>query len=89
MEKSTVPSLGSEWQLHLAANKPATRVDVDELTTELVSMGVSANKIDKAVQRLRRKLHPHLSSPLNQWYSLMSKDDNNKVVKLRQPPVTA
>jgi len=55
MQKSTTSAVGNEWQLDFAANKPATRVDVDELKTELVKMGMSAEKIDKAIAKVSKK----------------------------------
>jgi len=60
MQKSTSFLIGSEWQFDFAANKPATRVDVDELKTELVKMGVSAKKIDEAITAVGKKATPAL-----------------------------
>ena len=60
MTKATTTLIGSDWQFDFAANKPATRVDVDQLRTELVKMGVSAKKIDEAIKAVEKKATPAL-----------------------------
>ena len=60
MEKALTAVVGNEWQLHFVANKPATRVDVDELRTELVRIGINADKIDKAIAKVSKKATPAL-----------------------------
>jgi len=60
MTKATANTVGNEWQLDFAANKPATRVDVDELRTELIKMGFNADKIDKAITKVSKKATPAL-----------------------------
>jgi len=60
MEKSTTSTVGNEWQLDFAANKPATRVSVDELRTELIRCGIKAKTIDEAIKKVEKKATPAL-----------------------------
>jgi len=60
MQKATDNLVGNEWQFDFAANKPATRVDVDELRTELVKRGVSVSTIDAAIKKVEKKATPAL-----------------------------
>ena len=55
MQKATVTTVGNEWQLDFAANKPATRIDVGELRTELIKRGIKAAVIDEAVKKVEKK----------------------------------
>jgi len=60
MLKATDNLIGSDWQFDFAANKPATRVDVDELKTELIKRGVKASLVDEAVTKVEKKATPAL-----------------------------
>ena len=60
MQRAVTSLVGNDWQFDFAANKPATRVDVDELRTELVKLGVSAKKIDDAIAKVSKKATPAL-----------------------------
>jgi len=60
MQKATHTVRGEDWQLDFAANKPALRVDVDELRTELIKQGVSVTVIDIAVNKVAKKSTPAL-----------------------------
>jgi len=60
MMKATTQVDGEDWLLMFNANKPASRVDVDELRTELIKCGVSVNTIDAAVAKVTKKSTPAL-----------------------------
>ena len=61
MSKTVASIVGEDWALTLSANKPASKVDVDELRTELVRMGFNVDKIDKAIEKVKKKTTPALS----------------------------
>lgn len=61
MMKSTESIAGEDWLLTLEAKKPATRVDIDELRTELVKCGVSVSIIDTAIAAVTKKSTPALT----------------------------
>lgn len=65
MQKSSTLIKGGEWVLTIAANKPATKVDADELRTQLVKMGVKAELIDEAITLVEKKLTPALNITVN------------------------
>lgn len=61
MMKSTTMLYGEDWILTLNANRPATKVDSDELRTELVRMGISVDTIDEAIEKVTKKATPALT----------------------------
>lgn len=61
MTKSSSTISGEDWSLTLSANKPATKVDVDELRTELVRAGFNVDKIDAAITKVTKKNTPALT----------------------------
>ena len=61
MMKSVGQVEGEDWMLMFNANKPSTRVDVDELRTELIKCGVSVSTIDMAIEKVTKKSTPALS----------------------------
>ncbi len=60
MMKAVGQAEGEDWLLMFNANKPATRVDVDELRTELIKCGVSVSTIDMAIEKVTKKSTPAL-----------------------------
>jgi len=60
MIKTTWSVAGVDWSICLAANRPASRCDVDELRTELVRLGVKADLIDKAIDKVTKPSTPAL-----------------------------
>ena len=60
MQKQTKIIGGAEWSLQLAANKPTTRIDVDDLRTQLIKLGVKAGLIDDAIKKVEKKSTPAL-----------------------------
>ena len=58
--KSTSTRVGEDWQITLAANKPSTRVSVDDLRTELIKRGVAVDIIDKAISKVEKLSSPAL-----------------------------
>jgi hypothetical protein len=59
--KSTTTVAGEDWSLTFNANKPATRVDAQELRTELIKNGISVEVIDRAIKRVTKLATPALS----------------------------
>lgn len=60
MMKATGQVEGEDWLLMFNANKPASRVDVDELRTELIKCGISVSTIDMAIEKVTKKSTPAL-----------------------------
>ena len=61
MIKSASTISGEDWSITLSANKPATKVDTDELRTELVKRGVKITTIDDAIKQVTKKNTPALT----------------------------
>lgn len=60
MTKSSTLLHGEDWLINLNANRPALKVDTEELRTELVRMGVKITTIDAAIKRVTKKAKPAL-----------------------------
>lgn len=60
MTKTSETLAGADWCLTFSANKPATRVDVDELRTELVRRGIKVDLIDAAIGKVSKPATPAL-----------------------------
>ena len=60
MQKSSSETVGGDWLINFAANKPAIRVDTDELRTELIKQGVKVDTIDNAINKVSKLATPAL-----------------------------
>lgn len=60
MTKTATTIMGEDYCISLNANRPAMRVDTDELRTELVRLGIKVDLIDKAIKRVTKKATPAL-----------------------------
>lgn len=61
MEKTSYTIIGADWQIVLNVNKPVVSVKADDLRTELIKRGVSADMIDEAMKAVEKKNQPALS----------------------------
>lgn len=60
MSKTTASIVGEDYVINFAANKPATKVDANDLRTELVKRGVDITLIDEAIAKVEKKSTPAL-----------------------------
>lgn len=60
MQKQTDALVGQDWKFDLAVNKPAMKVNIDDVRTELIKRGISVDIIDAAIDKVQKPSTPAL-----------------------------